>query len=244
MNETIQIHDVMRILKKRWKIMILTILIGAMISAGVTYYLLEPVYQATTQILVNQRDSENALDVNLLQRNRDLINTYSVIIKSPIITNKVIEKLNLDEDIKEINKKTSITSFDNSLVFSLTVEDHDPSKAIKMANTISEIFQQEIKGIMNVDNVNIIARAEKEENPVPIFPNPLLNITIGTFIGILLGLGLAILLENMNKTLKDGEEVEGLLGLPVIGTIGKIPKNINKKDAIIIQKIRGETLES
>ena len=75
----------------------------------------------------------------------------------------------------QINQKITINSHENSQVFSLTVEDSNAARAVKIANSVSETFQKEIPGIMNVDNVSILAKAEFKENPTPVKPRPIIE---------------------------------------------------------------------
>lgn len=243
MEATISILDILNILKKRWRIILLTTLCAVLISSTVSYFLLTPVYQTSTQILVNQKNEENQLNYTLLKSNIDLINTYSVIIKSPVILEKVIDKLDLKQNVEELNKNISISSQENSQVFSLTVKDPDAAMAVKIANTLSETFQQEIKGIMNVDNVSILAKAELKENPAPVSPRPLLNIAIAVVIGLMIGIGISFLLELMDNSIKNDQDVEKYLGLPVLGTIQEIPQKKDKKNHET-QNVRSETIVS
>ncbi|MFJ7937166.1 YveK family protein [Peribacillus sp. NPDC096622] len=222
MEETISIKDIFKTLKKRWKLIMLLTLIAALISGSISYFLLTPVYQSSTQILVNQKQSENQLDSIQIKSNIDMINTYSVIIKSPAILEKVIDELELDQSVDQLSKKITINSQENSQVFSLMVQDSNPSKAVEIANTVSETFQKEIKDIMNVDNVSVLAKAEIKENPSPIKPNPELNIALAVVVGLMAGVGLAFLLEYMDNTIKDEEDIERLLELPILGSIQKI----------------------
>ncbi|MFE3976617.1 MULTISPECIES: YveK family protein [unclassified Peribacillus] len=222
MEETISIKDIFKTLKKRWKLIMLLTLIAALISGSISYFLLTPVYQSSTQILVNQKQSENQLDSTQIRSNIDMINTYSVIIKSPAILEKVIDELELDQSVDQLSGKITINSQENSQVFSLTVQDTNPAKAVEIANTVSSIFQKEIKDIMNVDNVSILAKAEIKENPAPVKPNPLLNIAIAVVVGLMAGIGLAFLLEYMDNTIKDEDDIEKLLELPILGSIQKI----------------------
>lgn len=53
----------------------------------------------------------------------------------------------------------------------------------------------------------------------PMSPRPLLNLALGTFLGLFIGLGGALLLEFFDTTLKSPDEVEAALGLPVLGRI-------------------------
>ncbi|MGW6662150.1 YveK family protein [Peribacillus sp. NPDC055009] len=225
MEETISIKDIFKTLKKRWKLIMLLTLIAALISGTISYFLLTPVYQASTQILVNQKQAENQLDSNQIRSNIDMINTYSVIIKSPAILEKVIDELEMDQSVDQLSEKITINSQENSQVFSLTVLDSNPTKAVEIANTVSETFQKEIKDIMNVDNVSVLAKAEIMENPTPVKPNPLMNIAIALMVGLMAGVGLAFLLEYMDNTIKDENDIERLLELPILGSIQKISQH-------------------
>ncbi|MFA1711691.1 YveK family protein [Peribacillus frigoritolerans] len=225
MEETISIKDIFKTLKKRWKLIMLLTLIAALISGTISYFLLTPVYQSSTQILVNQKQSENQLDSIQIKSNIDMINTYSVIIKSPAILEKVIDELELDQSVEQLSEKITINSQENSQVFSLTVQDSNPSRAVEIANTVSVTFQKEIKDIMNVDNVSVLAKAEIKENPTPVKPNPLLNIAMAIVVGLMGGIGLAFLLEYMDNTIKDEDDIERLLELPILGSIQKISQH-------------------
>src|SRR5690554_2716456 len=117
MEKTISLIEIFHILLKRWKMIALITLCAVLMGTILSYFVLTPKYQASTQILVNQKTAESALDYSLLQGNVDLINTYSVIVKSPAILDKVINKLELEQDVEELEKSITIISQDNSQVF-------------------------------------------------------------------------------------------------------------------------------
>ncbi|WP_322447616.1 YveK family protein [Robertmurraya mangrovi] len=223
MDDILNIKTIFNILLKRWKLILLLILFTATTSGSITFFLIKPIYQASTQILVNQKDSER-LDVTQLRGNIDLINTYSVIIKSPAILDVVIKELELPYNADYLNRNIMINSHENSQVFSITVQDTNPGRAVVIANSVSETFQKEIKGIMNVDNVSILAKAVLKEEPIPVKPKPLMNIAMAAFVGLMLGIVISYLLEFLDNTLKDGQDVEAYLELPVLGSIQRLPK--------------------
>jgi len=245
MEKTISLKEMIKILKKRWKLITLLTLFTSLCGGLISYLVLTPVFQASTQILVNQKEYENRLDVSQLRSNVELINTYSVIIKSPVILDKVIEDLDLRLSLEQLNKNITINSPVNSQVFTLTVEDQNPGKAVEIANAISETFQKEIPGIMNVNNVNILAKADLGENPIPEKPNALLNIAIATAGGLMSGIGLALLLEFMDTTIKNEQDVVEHLGLPALGSIVHLPKTRRRrKDDSKVKNMGGETFEA
>ncbi|KQL54045.1 hypothetical protein AN964_11410 [Heyndrickxia shackletonii] len=245
MDKTIKFLDIFTILKKRWLLIVLFTILVAAISGILSYFVLTPVYQASTQILVNQRNSNNQLDTALLQSNVDLINTYRDIIKSPIILDKVINNLNLDMTTEKLGKNITVNSQQNSQVFTIIVQNKNAAKAIEIANTVAETFQNDIQSIMKVDNVSILAKSELKQNPIPVKPNKVLNITIGILVGLMFGTGFAFLIEMFDNTLKNDQEIIDLLGLTVIGTIPKMEKRLTRsKKKSAKQKAGDETVAS
>ncbi|MBB5355406.1 capsular polysaccharide biosynthesis protein [Anoxybacillus mongoliensis] len=246
MEETISLRELFQTLRKRaWLIVAITV-IATMTSGIVSYFVLTPIYQASTQLLVNQAKSEQPIyNISEIQTNLQLINTYNVIMKSPAILDIVKDELDLNMPIEELNEKINVTSEKDSQVVNVTVEDPDPYMAADIANTVASVFQREIVKIMNVDNVNILAKAEVKEQPVPVKPKPLLNMAIAFVVGIMTGVGLAFLLEYLDNTIKNEQDVEKLLELPVLGAVTVIEDDQNGVQTMQAKKqIRGETVGS
>ena len=246
MEETISLRELFQTLRKRiWLIVAITV-IATMTSGIVSYFVLTPIYQASTQLLVNQAKNEQPIyNISEIQTNLQLINTYNVIMKSPAILDIVKEELDLNMSIEELNAKINVTSEKDSQVVNVTVEDPDPHMAADIANTVASVFQREIVKIMNVDNVNILAKAEVKEQPVPVKPKPLLNMAIAFVVGMMTGVGLAFLLEYLDNTIKNEQDVEKLLELPVLGAVATIDEEGKEAKALQAKKqVRGETVGS
>lgn len=225
--ETISLQDIFKTLKKRIGL-IVSITIGAMLIAGIiSFFFLTPVYQGSTQILVNQtkQTEQQTIQTQDIQANLQLINTYNVIIKSPAILNKVIEQLDLDTTPTSLTNAISVTNANNSQVVNITVQHEDPAIAVDIANTVAFVFQDEIPTLMNADNVNILSPAVLSANPSPVKPNKTMNVAIAMVVGLMIGVGLAFLLEYLDTTMKTEQDVEDILGLPILGLVSPIPEN-------------------
>ncbi|MGA4718500.1 YveK family protein [Fictibacillus nanhaiensis] len=223
MEETISLKDIFQTIKKRLFLIGLITIIAVAISGIISYFVLTPIYQSSTQILVNQsKNEQQVFDVNQVRTNVEMINTYSVIIKSPTILGKVAENLKLDKTTDQLNSQVTVNSEQNSQVFTITVEDPDPAMAVKIANNLADTFQKEIPEIMSIDNVSVLSKAALKENPSPINPKPFLNMAIALVVGLMAGVGLAFLFEYLDNTIKNEQDIEALLGLPVLGVIPKI----------------------
>ncbi|MEI5907382.1 Wzz/FepE/Etk N-terminal domain-containing protein [Bacillus spongiae] len=248
MEETISLKDLLDTLRKRIRLIFTITLITVACSGFITFFLLTPIYQSSTQLLVNKSNTDATFyNTNDIQANLQLINTYSVIMKSPAILEIVIEELKLDTTVEELDEKLTIQSQKDSQVLKLSVQHADAEKTVAIANKTAEVFKREIPTIMNVDNVTILSVAANSSKLTPIKPQPILNIAISLIIGLLSGTGIAFLLEIIDKTVKKEEDIEKSVGIPVIGIISRMDgpqmetserrKNRNRK-------LRGETFGS
>ena len=227
MKETITIQDIFKTIKKRLSLIVILTIIALAISAIVSYVVLTPIYQSSTQILVSQEKTEvNSFSSQDIETNLQLINTYNVIIKSPAILSLVIDELELNTTAAALTNKITVSNAEDSQVVNITVQDPDPQKAVDIANKTAEVFQAQIKTLMQVNNVSILTPAVLGDNPTPVKPDPMLNMAIAAVIGMMLGVGLAFLLEYLDTTVKTEDDIEELLQLPVLGLIS----NISEKD--------------
>ncbi|MCH6269422.1 YveK family protein [Neobacillus citreus] len=249
MEETISLKELLETLKKRLSLIVSITFIAAIISGVVSYFFLTPIYQASTQILVNQaKNDQQVYNYNEVQTNLQLINTYNVIIKSPAILDKVVDELDLGMNATKLNEKITVGSEKDSQVVNVSVQDPNPKTAALIANKTAEVFKKEIANIMNVNNVNILAKAEVAEDPSPIKPRPLLNIAIAIVVGLMAGVGIAFLLEYFDTTVKDEQVIEKLIGVPVLGSIATIDdeklKDSKMRSAERNARLRGDTIGS
>ncbi|MFY3790529.1 YveK family protein [Ureibacillus sp. MALMAid1270] len=230
--ETISLQDIFKVLKKRIGL-IISITIGAMLIAGIiSFFFLTPIYQGSTQILVNQtKQEQQPIQTSDIQTNLQLINTYNVIIKSPAILNIVIERLDLDTTPSALTNQITVTNANDSQVVTISVQDEQAFMAVDIANTVAQVFKEEIPKLMNADNVNILSPAVLPADPSPIKPNKTMNVAIAMVVGLMIGVGLAFLLEYLDTTVKTEQDVEDILGLPILGLVSPIPEDFATSDS-------------
>ncbi|MCQ6279995.1 YveK family protein [Bacillus sp. EB600] len=248
MEETISLKELLETLRKRLLLIVLITITAVLVSGVVSYFFITPIYQASTQILVNQKKSDqSAYNSSEVQTNLQLINTYNVIIKSPAILDKVAEDLKLGLTAQQLNEKITVASEKDSQVVNVSVQDTNPNQAAKIANKTAEVFQTKIAKIMNVDNISILAKATVADNQSPIKPKPLMNIAIALVVGLMAGVGIAFLIEYFDNTVKKEQEIERLLGLPVLGVIAAISDSemeATSKHAHSKKHVRSESVGS
>lgn len=225
MNE--QEIDLIELSKKIGKhlpmIIIFSIIVGAA-SFLLSKFIITPKYDSNTTMIVsnsNQNNDPNNPQTNVelgqIQANKALISTYSEIVKSKGIAERVIKNLGLDMDYEEFSSKVSIEPVKDTQIISVKVVDTIPERAMDIANETANIFKSSIGEIMNVDNVQILDGAILPEEASS--PNVKKNTAIGIILGFVLGVAVVLFKEIADSSVKSSEEVTEYFDIPVIGII-------------------------
>lgn len=221
MEEVISLSELFGFLKKRFAMILSFGLIGLIVASAFTFFVAVPQYNATTQILVNRTTNQTeGIQLNDINMNVQMINTYKDIIKGPVILDEVRENLDTTLTTGQLAGKIEIATQDDSQVFSIIVTDEDPFQAANIANEVALTFQDEIGNIMQVENVTVISEAEPSVNPIS--PNSSLNLIIGLLVGLLLGMGTAFLIEFMDKSIRDERFIIDTLGWTNLGSVSEM----------------------
>lgn len=218
--EEIDLRDILDILKKRWQMIALITLVAAIISAIASFFILQPIYESTSTILVGRDQSNYSSDINAdVTLSQKLVNTYGEIIKTNAILDPVIDNLDLELTAHELSEKITVSPVGDTELIEIKVQDQDPIKASDISNEISTVFSREIEDIMKVDNVSIIEEAIPPENPIK--PSKMLNIAIAAVLGMMVSVFVIFLREYLDNTVKTQEDVAKYLDLPVLASIPK-----------------------
>ena len=236
----IDLSRLMASLRKHFKVLIVWTLLAGVLGFVVAQFVVVPKYTATTEILVNQKhtNDNNGQAYNNQQADIQMINTYKDIITNQVILNKVSRELNSTATAREYGRSYNmpvaklkdaikISTQQNSQVFSVAVKTDDPNLSAATANIIARIFRQQIKKIMSVNNVTVVSRATAPDSPS--FPNVKLFTLIGAVLGLLLSAIYLIIKELMDTTIKNDEFMTSELGLTNLGHINHFHLNHNFK---------------
>jgi succinoglycan biosynthesis transport protein ExoP len=87
-----------------------------------------------------------------------------------------------------------------------------------------------VAGGVGTNNVSIVDKAEPPGRPYK--PNLLMNLLTAAGLGLLLGIGAAFVLETLDETIKVPEDIEGKIGIPLLGAIPVLDKGITPEEAL------------
>lgn len=188
------------------------------------YFLLTPMYHSsTTLILVSDNNNTNSSmvqsDINL---NKNLVSTYSEIVKSRTVLKQVIKELNLNMTVKELSKLIEVELVENTEIIRIEVSNKNNKLAKDIVTTTADTFMKEVQKIYNLTNVSIIDKAYLEKEPYNIdLPKQMIIFAV---LGFGLGTLITFLIFYFDTTIKSASDIEEKLDLPVIGNVTLVEK--------------------
>ena len=236
--------DILFIIRKHWIAIIVFIFLGT--AAGFTWTKVEqavkPVYQSTGTMLVSYDSGKDTQITTEYNFSNYITNTYVAFIKEEAVLSKAAEKLN---ENTELNKpitftagslKSNLSVSSNSLILtvSYTATDADDAKTIlqTIIDTASEVADSpkldeagnpildsegnpEPKYKFLNGNLTPVSEAKKGRQ----VSHTLRNTVIGFGAGVVIAFLYVVLRELLDNKFKSSEEVERMLGVPVLAGI-------------------------
>lgn len=192
---------------------------------GNTYTLLRrvPMYKSNTTIVLVSEHQNEGYNTSELQLNKNLVSTYSEIIKSRKVLEPVLNNLNLDYSYGALKSNVSVSSVTNTEIIKIVVADKDPEVATKIADEIAKVFTEEIQKIYKINNVSIVDTAVADTKPYNV--SFIKDNAIYIAIALVLSCGIIFICFYFDTTIKTSEDIENKLGLTVVGTVPMVGKN-------------------
>lgn len=222
MEDTIDLKELLKIIKNKiWMIVCIGIIFG-ILSGIVSQFFITPEYKSSTTLIVNKQNGDsttqlnNSDDLNYVQK---IAYTYSEIITSRTVLTKTINELNLDMSYKNLASCVEVTNISNTQIIKIDVEYKNPKIARDICNTIPSIFDKEVQRIMKASGVEVIDKAVANNNPVK--PNKKTNVILAGIFGIFIGICIAIIQALLNTKIKTTSDIKEKLDMNVLGVIPK-----------------------
>ena len=208
--------ELLQLMRKHLKLVILLPIVCALAMGVYSYAFMANTYTASTSMYVlakqTSANSDNAANYSNLNASQMLANDVSMLLKSDRIAADTVKNLHLDS-LKGYSTKVTSETTSRVITLSVTGSDPDTSAAIanEMASNVSKVAQQ----VMDVQSVNVIDQAVSPSSPSG--PNRSMYIAVALLAGLFIAIAIVVVSDMLNTKVRNADEVEELLGLPVIG---------------------------
>ena len=226
---------------RRWALLIILCPIVAAIIAGVVTLRLPSVYEAQVSLLVRPAQPL-AVDLGAAALTSDqILRTYARLMTERPLLEKVIADQSLNTDPVTLAKQITVTPEPNTLILDVAVQDTDPARARDTANTLVNDFIAHIRQIQQAESKsptassadNLVVESPAVLPDVPVSPKPLLNIAVGVLAGLLVGLGLAFLLDYLDQSVRSDDALRERVGLVPLGHIAFVPAKPERRGELV-----------
>ncbi|QOH59290.1 polysaccharide biosynthesis tyrosine autokinase [Rhodococcus rhodochrous] len=220
-----EVHDYLRILQARWKIVAVTTVVAVLAALGASL-LTTPQYEAKTRLFVSTSSGASVQEIyqgNLFSQQR--VTSYTELLEGTTLAQRTLDKLGLsDLSAVDLAGKVTASSTPDTVLIDTAVTDESPERARDLANALSDEFVVMARELETPENGGLpTARVVVEQYAAtpssPVTPKTTQNVALGLAIGVLLGLALAVLRDRLDNTIKDRNAVEDLAGTGVVGVI-------------------------
>jgi len=219
----LELRDYLRVMRKGWPLVLAFIVLGCAAGIGLTVTSTK-VYQASVQIFVATSGGATAADLaNGNTFTQERVQSYTSIATAPDVTRPVIQKLGLKITQEELAGQISADAPQNKVLINLQVTDTNPEQAAKLANAVAAQFDTVVQNTEQTDangkpSVKLTVIHPATVPGAPIKPSTIINIGLGFVLGLLVGLGVVILRDVLDNTVK-GPQDFAELGVPVLGYV-------------------------
>ncbi|MBR4667419.1 MAG: protein-tyrosine kinase [Butyrivibrio sp.] len=219
---------------------LLSVLLGRaflIVSAGIFFslagmfyskFVMHPVYESTTKVYILNREDNQTVTYSDVQISTQLTHDYAELIKSRRVLEEVIQRLHLmDVSYENLNSALSVDTPNNTRIMAITVKDHDPLMAMRVANCIREVASEHIMEVMDIDAINVAETANVPTRKAG--PSVFKWTAITGFLGVASVAFFVILRYLLDDTIKSNDDVEKYLGISTLALIPVITEDSAKK---------------
>lgn len=216
--QVISLSEIFEALKKRWIMIVAITLVATIISGVLSFFVIDPVYESSTKVFIGKEESDdaayNSSDINMYQQ---LLQTYAQAIKTKDLSSRALKGLSYDLEASDVVGGLTVNPITSTQILEIKYKSKDPKEAKDVLKNVTDEFIVTAKELVPNGNVRVIEEVELPENPVS--PNKKMNIAIAFLLGFMVSVGLVFLLEYLDNTYKNKDQLENELDIPVLGII-------------------------
>jgi capsular exopolysaccharide synthesis family protein len=232
----LNLQDFLRLLRARWITVGVTIVVTVLGAVGVTL-LTTPLYEASTRLFVSTTAGSSVAEIyqgNLFSQQR--VTSYAELIAGGTLAQRTIDKLGLNMSADALREHVKASAKPDTVLIDVAVLDESPVRARDIANALSDEFVSMVRELETpkdgaTPNARVVVEQRASVPDHPEVPKTALYIAIGLAMGVVIGIGLAVVRDRLDNTVKVREALEEITGAGVVGSI-PLDKERRKQAAI------------
>ena len=198
--------------RRKWTILVTTVALVTV--AVVALRLVTPVYESTSTIALSPTDADQGLI--FFGISDAVVPVYADAATSGQTLEEAEERIG---DLAEINVQT----FSGTPIIKISARDPDAELAQQSAQAVTDVLLERAEDDIGISSLQLVQIDQPTIASEPVFPRTSLTIAVALLLGLALGIGLALLQENLTTKVATPEELGRVSGAPVYGEIPTEP---------------------
>ena len=227
--------DILHIVRSLWHrawIIVLACIICGGAGFSYSYFGIAPSYSSSIMLYVNNGvfsvgDIGLSISASQLSAAQSLTKTYSVLLKNRTTLERVVEKVGLDYDWKELNSMISASPVSETEVMRITVTCGEPNHAERIANGIAEVLPGRISEIIEGSNMEVVDYAVA--NPQKVAPSISRYTAMGMILGVFISVLILSIVALMDNTIHDDDYITENFDYPILAKVPNLLDTGSKK---------------
>lgn len=219
-----ELTDYLRVLRIYWVSVLTVFLLGISAAAAVTL-ISKPVYTATTAVFLTVQSGETAGELNSGSTYAEnQVRSYAQVVTAPVVLQPVIDRLGLNLTLPDLTQKVTASVPSNTAIINIDVTDHDAKLSADIANAIDAQLLTIVTALSpkSADGTNRVSATIITPASVPTewtSPRASINLALGALVGLLLGLGQAVVRSRLDTSVVSKDDVAEVTDRSVVGMI-------------------------
>jgi capsular exopolysaccharide synthesis family protein len=202
--------------RRKWTVLV-TFAAFVLVTAAISFTL-PKVYSTSSTLLVARTSSAQSYDA--VQVSQVVARSYADILDSKNIAGLVAQQIDHGATASSLQSKVTVETVPDTQLMKITAQDSSPRQAQLIANAFAKVFiSYQRARLAPLTNVSVSLADAAPLPGSPVRPKPLIYIGIGAILGLLVGVGLALLRERLDSRLRSQDEFESDFALPVLARI-------------------------
>lgn len=241
------LQDYWQILRRSWALILATTLVGALAAFGMSKTQ-TPLYQAQAGLFISVQSTASEIAYSGGYYVQDRVKSYVEVVDSPGVLDPVIDELGLDTTASGLAGQISAFSPPETVLVSVTAVDTSAEQATLLANAAAASFAKEIQRLEITESgtkpvkASIIKPAEVPG--APISPRTTTNVILGALLGLMVGVGIAILRQLLDTSVKSVDGLEAAADATCLGVVTFDPDAATKPLVTLRGSPRSEAFRS